>query len=106
MSQPEHGKKMSLVIAQCWADEAFKRKLLADPAATLKAEGVEVPAGLSIRVLADDDKVHHLVIPEKLTGSLSDEALVQVAGGGPAAGSPGWVDPDPNPIGSASTVVR
>jgi hypothetical protein len=81
MNRDEQGKKVSQVIAKCWADEAFKRKLLADPAATLKAEGVEVPAGVSIKALADDDKVRHLVIPARPTGSLSDEALEKVAGG-------------------------
>ena len=46
MNQEEQGKKMSQLLAKCWADEGFKRKLLADPAATLKAEGAELPAGL------------------------------------------------------------
>ena len=39
---------MSQIVAKCRADEGFKRKLLSDPAATLKAEDVEFPAGLSI----------------------------------------------------------
>jgi hypothetical protein len=81
MNQPEHGKKMSQVIGKCWADEAFKRKLLADPVATLKAEGVELPAGISIKVLEDDDKVHHLVIPAK-SSELSEGDLEKVVGGG------------------------
>ena len=76
----EQGKKMSQLIAKCWADEGFKKKLLADPAATLKAEGTEVPAGLSIKALENDDKVVYLVIPAKPT-DLSDEDLIKVAGG-------------------------
>ena len=80
MNQVERGKKISQVIAKCWADEAFKRKLLADPVATLKAEGVELPAGLSIKVLFDDDKVHHLVVPARPT-DLSDEDLEEASGG-------------------------
>jgi hypothetical protein len=35
----------------------------ADPAATLKAEGVELPAGLSYEVHENTDKVVHLIIP-------------------------------------------
>ena len=83
MNQEEQGKKMSQLVAKCWADEGFKRKLLADPAATLKAEGVELelPAGLSIKAVENDDKVFHLVIPAKPT-ELSDEDLELVAGGG------------------------
>jgi hypothetical protein len=75
----EQGKKMSQLIAKCWADEGFKQKLLADPAATLKAEGVELPAGLSVKALENTDKVFHLVIPVKPTGS--DEDLIKVARG-------------------------
>src|SRR4029078_12828965 len=37
----EQAKKMGSVIAKCWSDDGFKKKLLADPAATLKAEGVK-----------------------------------------------------------------
>ena len=80
MNQEEQGKKMGQLIAKCWADEGFKRKLLADPAATLKAEGAELPAGLSIKALENTDKVFHLVIPAKPT-DLSDEDLDKVAGG-------------------------
>jgi hypothetical protein len=80
MNQDEQGKKMGKLIAKAWADEGFKQKLLADPAATLKAEGVVLPAGRSIKTLADDDQVLHLVIPAKPT-DLSDEDLEKVAGG-------------------------
>ena len=55
MNQEEQDKKMGQLIAKCWADEGFKQKLLADPAATLKAEGVEVPAGLSIKAVENDE---------------------------------------------------
>jgi hypothetical protein len=80
MNQEEYGKKVSQLIAKCWADEGFKKKLLADPAATLKAEGVELSAGRSVKALQNDDKVFHLVIPDKPT-ELSDEYLDKVAGG-------------------------
>ena len=80
MNKEEQGKKMSQLIAKCWADEGFKRKLLADPAATLKAEGVALPAGLSVKAVENTDKVFHLVIPAKPT-DLSDKDLEKVAGG-------------------------
>ena len=81
MNQEEQGKKMGQLIAKCWADEGFKRKLLADPAATLKAEGAELPAGLTVKAVENTDKVFHLVIPAKPTGELSDKDLEKVAGG-------------------------
>ena len=37
MNQEEQGKKMSQLIAKCWADEGFKQKLLADPAANAES---------------------------------------------------------------------
>lgn len=65
MNQEERGKKMGQLIAKCWADQGFKRKLLADPVETLKAQGVELPAGLTVKALENTDKVFHLVIPAK-----------------------------------------
>lgn len=82
MNKEEHDQKMSQLIAKCWADEDFKRKLVAEPAATLKAEGwPAVPDGLSVRVLENTDKVFHLVIPSKRTGVLTDADLENVSGG-------------------------
>ena len=80
MSNEEQGKKMQQIIAKCWSDESFKQELLADPAATLKAEGVELPAGLTVKAVENTDKVFHLVIPSKPT-DLSDDDLDGVAGG-------------------------
>jgi hypothetical protein len=80
MNQEEQGKKMSQLIARCWADEGFKQKILADPAATLKAEGVELPVGVSFKAHENTDKVIHLVIPAKPT-DLSEEDLANATGG-------------------------
>jgi len=80
MNQKEQSKTMGQIVAKCWADEGFKRKLLSDPAATLRAEGVEFPAGLSIKALENTDRVFHLVIPAK-PAELTDQELEKVAGG-------------------------
>jgi hypothetical protein len=80
MNSEEQGKKISQLIAKCWADEVFKQKILASPAAILRAEGMELPADLSIVAHENTDKVFHLVIPAKPT-ELSDEDLAHVAGG-------------------------
>jgi hypothetical protein len=53
---------------------------VADPAATLKAEGMELPVGVSFKAHENTDKVVHLVIPAKPT-DLSDEDLANVTGG-------------------------
>jgi len=80
MNQDERAKKMSQLIAKCWADEGFKKKLLADTTATLKAEGEEVPAGLSYKAVENTDKLVHIVIPPK-PKDLSDEELDAAVGG-------------------------
>ena len=80
MNQEEQSKKMNQIIAKCWSDEIFKQQLLADPAATFKAEGITLPDGLSIKALENTDKVLHVVIPAKPT-DLSDDDLDKVAGG-------------------------
>src|SRR5262249_33130677 len=81
MNQEEQGKKMSQLIAKCWADKAFKQKVLADPAATLRAEGLELPGGVSYVAHENTDKVVHLIIPAKPT-ELADDV-----GDGTAASS-------------------
>jgi hypothetical protein len=96
MNQAEQNKKMGQVIAKCWADEGFKRKLLTDPTTTLKAEGVELPAGRSYKAVENTDTVVHLVIPAKPT-ELSDADLDMAVGGTlptGAAGTAGRVNID------------
>ncbi|HEY2573380.1 MAG TPA: hypothetical protein VGH65_04895, partial [Verrucomicrobiaceae bacterium] len=46
MNQKEQDAKMAQLISKCWTDANFKRKLVADAASVLKAEGLEVPPGL------------------------------------------------------------
>jgi hypothetical protein len=76
----EEQKKISQLIAKCWADEGFKKKVLADPAKTLRAEGLELRDDLSYVAHENTDKVFHLIIPAKPT-ELSDEDLAHAAGG-------------------------
>jgi hypothetical protein len=80
MEHEERNKKISQLIAKCWSDDGFKQKLLADPHATLKSEGVDVPAGMTVKAVENSDKLVHLVIPPAPT-DLSDADLEKVAGG-------------------------
>ena len=75
-NQEERNRQMQQIIAKCWSDEAFKEKLVADPHATLAAEGVEIPEGVNISVLSNTADIFHLVIPAIPDDvELSDEDL-------------------------------
>ena len=82
---PENDNQFGKIIAKAWRDPAFKAALIANPATALKAEGIDVPAGMAVTVLENTDKQFHLVLPPVPTDELSDEALDAVAGGGPDA---------------------
>jgi len=71
---------MGKVIAKALQDEGFKKKLIADPAGTLKAEGLEVPAGKTVKVVADTENTRHIVLPA-ISGAVTDEMLESIAAG-------------------------
>jgi hypothetical protein len=47
----------------------------------LKAEGIDVPAGMAVTVLDNTDKQFYLVLPPVPTDELSEDDLEAVAGG-------------------------
>jgi hypothetical protein len=73
---------MQKIITRCWEDEEFKKRLMADPAKILDAEGVNIPDGVSIRVVEDTDQVRTLIIPPA-PSRLNDDQLKGIAGGVP-----------------------
>src|SRR5262249_39954625 len=82
MNTEQQTKQWSQIVAQAWADESFKRRLLADPAAVLKEQGIGVPAGVGVRVVENTDQVRYLTLPNRSgKGELSEEELAAVAGG-------------------------
>jgi hypothetical protein len=74
-------KQYGRVVARAWADDAFKQRLLAEPAAALAEHGFNLPVGLAVRVYEDSSKVVHLTLPTAPSEELSDEQLDAVAGG-------------------------
>ena len=83
MSEEQQGiNQWGQIVAKAWQDDAFKKRLLADPAAVLKEQGLELPAGTQIRVVENTDQVIHLTLPAKpLERELSEAELEGVAGG-------------------------
>lgn len=72
---------MDRIIAKAWVDEAFKQRLIADPVATLMAEGIAIPPGLCLKVVENTDCLLHIVLPPKPSDELSRESLESVTGG-------------------------
>ena len=79
----------SRVIGQAMSDPAFRKRLLADPAGTLRRAGVEVPEGVTIEVVEDTATRVHLVLPAR-EDETPDADLDAAAGGigcfGPTCG--------------------
>ena len=53
------------VIAKYYGDPDFKAEVDADPTAVLKAEGVEIPDGATVKLLFNSETVWHIVVPHK-----------------------------------------
>jgi hypothetical protein len=78
----EQARKWGQVVAMAWSDEAFKRRLVTEPAAVLREQGMDVPPGVEVRVVENTARVQHLVLPpQPAEGELSEEQLAQAAGG-------------------------
>ncbi len=72
------------VLEKAMKDSDFRRKLIADPKATLEKEfKVKLPAGVAVQVHEDSDRVRHLVLPGAMKGGveLTDDQLATAAGG-------------------------
>ena len=78
------------LVQRSLEDEAFRQKLLDDPKGTLEQElGRGLPEGVQVRVVEETKDTIYLVLPSASAvgdqgGSLSEEELDAVAGGGPA----------------------
>jgi hypothetical protein len=51
------------IVAMAWADEGYKARLLANPVAVLAEEGLEIPAGVAVKILENTGTQIHLVLP-------------------------------------------
>jgi hypothetical protein len=89
MELHESEKAWMKVVAKAWSDAAFKARLLADPAAVLKENGIAPPEGMTIKVLEDTASTAHLILPEP-PAELSEAELEQLAAGAIPVPLPRW----------------
>ena len=58
-----HQKKWAVCVAKAWADEDYKQRLITDPAAVLKEEGISVPEKMKVKVVENTNDTTHIVLP-------------------------------------------
>ena len=64
MSESEQERVIAAgVIVNAWKDEAYRTKLIDDPAGVLREAGLTVPADCQITVLENTSTVSHIPIP-------------------------------------------
>ncbi len=68
------------------SDEELRRRIDGgDSAPAVEAFGLDMPAGLELRVVADTAEVFHLILPPDPNAAMADGALSEVAGGSTAS---------------------
>jgi hypothetical protein len=78
----DRGRKWGQIVARAWADESFRRRLLADPPAVLKEHGITLAPGVQVRVVEDTAALRHLTLPLRPdTDQFAEEDLSRVVGG-------------------------
>ena len=61
----EERKEYAKIIAKTWVDEEFKKRLLDDPATVLKENGIEIPDGMSVKVVERKENEIQIPLPPK-----------------------------------------
>jgi hypothetical protein len=89
--EPRQERLWGRVVARAWDDDAFRRRLLAEPAPVLREEGIDVPPGAAVRVIegagadAGEDEVCFWLPPGPADEDLVEDDLglpPDVSGGG------------------------
>lgn len=70
--QKEQQKQWAKIVAKAWADEDYKQRLMADPAAVLKDEGIELPDGVKIKCVEATKTQAWLVLPPMPEGNIEE----------------------------------
>jgi len=92
----ENSQNWARLVAQVWADDQLKQRLLTSPAAVLKEFGATIPEGMEVRVVENTEKVVHLTLPAKPLGDVTELTGSQLDGvvGGFCCCGKCVVDPD------------
>jgi hypothetical protein len=83
MNDEQNGRIAADVFARTMTDPEFKAQFIADPAGVLSAAGVEVPEGLTIKVVENSSSTFYVVLPDP--EAVTDELLAAASGGSTAS---------------------
>ena len=75
MASESDYREWQKIVAEAWADDAFRQRLIADPKAVLAERGIECEEDVEIQVVQGDKKVHYLVLPPKPEGEYENEVM-------------------------------
>ena len=96
-------------VCDAWeSDSEYRARVNETPREALASKGMDIPAGLEVRVHANDDETRYFVFPVDPNETLSDTILETVHGGTPASsassvGSSSSVGTIPSCLSSAGT---
>lgn len=64
------------VVANAWADDDYKTRLLAEPVSVLRDAGFEIPKGATVTILVETSPMHRtLILPPKPEAQIVDSTL-------------------------------
>ena len=67
---------LALLITKVWEDNELKKKFKKNPAKVLKAEGIEIPEGVDIKVLQNTKNIRYLPLSQAFDVK-KDQAKIQ-----------------------------
>ena len=85
-------KVWARLVARSWADNEFRERLKAEPAAVLAENGISLPEGAPVRIVELTEGEVIIPLPRRPSEILSDEELAQVAAGGTGLSTIGRVE--------------
>ena len=65
-----HQKIWAKIVTKAWEDGDYKARLLADPAAILRAEGIELAPGVEVKIAEATENQVWFVLPAQSSGTV------------------------------------
>ncbi len=60
------------MVERAWSDDAYKARLLEDSTAVMREAGIDIPDGITVKVVEDTANLVHIIMPPKPQSHGSD----------------------------------